>query len=767
MGRGAAILILGILALAPPALAADEPASAPADQKVLDGGGPPIEIRRTAGEIILDGDLSDPGWGSATAIETWWETNIAESGPPPVRNVGYLAYDDRFLYAAFRFYDPEPDRIRAPIGDHDNISDATDYGGLIIDADNDGRTGALFLANARGLQYDALNDDTTGNEDSSPDFFWDSKGAITSDGWTLEIRIPFSSLRYLPGDVQTWRIMLYRNWPHGRHFQMFTTKLPRGGNCFVCWSNTLTGLSGLPQGGHLIVAPYVTAQRIDSPGPNTGDPVEDGPLTGDGGLDAKWTPNANTVLDLALNPDFSQVESDVAQIEANQRFALFYPEKRPFFLESVELFSTPIQAAYTRSIGSPRWGGRGTGRIGQTAWTVLASEDRGGSLVIVPGADGSSFVQYDVSSIDLIGRMRHDMGSSFVSGLFTVKENDDGSFNRVLGPDFQWRPNDVDSVTGQLLYSSTRDPDNPNLFSQWNRNERIAHSGHLTWSHSTSTWDWLAQYQDTADGFRADLGFVPQVGFREAFGDGGHTWRPQRGFLSRIRLWGQVNRVEDRDGNLINTFYSPGVGMDGKWNSFLRLWVQIGHVRAGSGPESGTLPRERFQWIARISPSRVFSNIEVSGVYGKDVDFDGARPGWGGTVNFFTKIRPGDRLELQLIGARSWLDVYADGTADGDRDRLFTSIIERLRAQYQFTSRMYLRLIGQYLKTTSDPGLYSFTVPSTDSDFKGSFLFSYKLNWQSVLFVGYGEDQTYDAPTDGLMETRRSFFIKVSYAFQR
>jgi hypothetical protein len=183
--------------------------------------------------------------------------------------------------------------------------------------------------------------------------------------------------------------MLYRNYPREFRYQFFSTKLPRGGNCFVCRSNPLTGLEGLPSGGKLIVAPYVTGMQAARPGGGLGTSLENDDPEGDAGLDAKWTPNENTAIDATINPDFSQIESDVAQIGVNERFALFFPEKRPFFLEGIELFATPITAVYTRTITSPRWGVRGTGKFGQTAYTALVVEDRGGGSVILPeGEEG-------------------------------------------------------------------------------------------------------------------------------------------------------------------------------------------------------------------------------------------------------------------------------------------------------------------------------------------------------------------------------------------
>ena len=246
-----------------------------------------------------------------------------------------------------------PRGVIAPLRDRDNLSGTTDYAGVIVDSKNDGKTAQMFLANPRGLQYDAVTSDASG-EDSSPDFYWDTAGKITATGWNLEIRIPFSSLRYSNEAEPTWGILLYRNYPRDRRYQFFSAKLPRDVNCFICNSSKLTGFADLPHGSHLVVAPYANSQRSDAPSAGLGTPLQNGDLSSDAGLDLKWNPLANAAIDVTLNPDFSQIESDVAQIAANERFALFYPEKRPFFLEGVDLFATPFQAVYTRTVTSPR-----------------------------------------------------------------------------------------------------------------------------------------------------------------------------------------------------------------------------------------------------------------------------------------------------------------------------------------------------------------------------------------------------------------------------
>jgi hypothetical protein len=728
--------------------------------------GAEIRVARAAGPITVDGDLSDPGWRGAARVDTWFEIRPGDNVPPKVETFGYLTYDDRYLYAGFDFRDPDPSRIRAPYSDRDDISESIDYGGIILDTRNDARTAILFLATPRGIQYDAVQDDAVGSENPSPDFYWDSSGKITKDGWVLEIRIPFSSLRYSGGASQTWGIMLFRNYPRDFRYELFSTRLPRGGSCFVCRENVLTGLEGLPSGDHFVVAPYVSGEQHSVPSGGPGTPLDQRTTKVTGGVDAKWIPNPDHALDLTVNPDFSQVESDVAKISANERFALFYPEKRPFFLEGMEMFSTPVQAVYTRAVTSPRWGLRATGKSGSTAYTALVADDRGGGSVILPGPDASYFADQDFSSRVALARVRRDIGRSFVSLLATDREIEGGGYNRVFGPDFQWRPNDSETVTGQLLFSLSKTPNRPDLAPEWDGRKLSGGGLDSWWAHSTRTFDASVEVKAFGDGFRADVGFVPQVGFHEAYSEVGRSWHPT-GFFSRVRIFAYTDPMWDNDGGRIRSLYAAGVGMDGRWNSFARFWWNADQWRVAE-PGTGTfceIPKNQLRFIVQAGPSQLVSLLYLEGAVGEEIDFDNARPAHGATLTLVGTFRPTDHLALRLDASRRWLDVRRDDT--GPELRLFTAQVERLKATYTFNARSYLRLVGQYERTDRDPSLYlpGMLVESRSGSFAASALFAYKLNWQSVLFLGYGDDRALDAE-GGLVRTGRELFLKLSYAFQ-
>ncbi len=720
--------------------------------------GPPIEIRKASAAIVIDGDLGDAGWRDATRIDGWWETNPGNNVEPRVKNVAWLAFDEEYLYAAFDFEDPAPAGIRAPLGDRDNVPSYTDYAGVILDPRGDGKSAQMFLANARGIQYDAISSDASG-EDSSPDFFWESAGAIANGGWRLELRIPFSSIRYTDPNPSHWGILLYRNHPRDYRYQYFTSRLPKDRNCFICNVRELTGVADLPTGGRWVVAPFATAAQGAAPEGELGTPLETDAGELDGGVDAKWLPNPDTVVDVTLNPDFSQIESDVANITANERFALFLPEKRPFFLESVDLLATPINAIYTRSFASPKWGARATGGAEKWKYTLLVGEDRGGGSVIVPGVEGSSLADQDFASIVAYGRVRREVGSSSVSLLYAGREIDGGGSNRVFGPDFEWRPTAQDTIAGQFLWSASETPNRPDLADEWDGRSLEGHAGRLWWSRSTGTWDTFVEYQNLDDEFRADNGFVPQVGIQTGYGEAGHTWRWQDRAIRRLRAFGWLSYDSDQEGRILQRQAVTGFGLDAPLNSFARLELATQDLR--SGPELFRI--RQLRPYLEIRPGKVFSYLYFQGNLGEQVDFANDRLGDGGTVRLDASLLPGDHLAIALSLNRRWLDVDDPALGSG---RLFTSDVARLKAVYTFNARAWLRLIGQWVETERDPSLYRDEVVAREAGLSGSLTFAYKLNWQTVLYLGYSGLEELEPERDTLEQASRDLFLKLSYAFR-
>jgi len=710
--------------------------------------GEEIRIARRQGEIRIDGLLDDEGWTPAPRVERWYEFNPGDNVEPRVRSIAWLAYDDRFLYAAFEFLDPDPGAIRAPLTDRDRVvGSGTDYGGLFMDTRNDGHSATIMMVTAAGVQYDAVTDDAAG-EDQSPDFFWDSATRITDRGWTAEIRVPFSSLRYREANPQTWGIALYRNYPRDYRYQIASVRVPRGSNCTVCLINTLTGLERLPTSQHVVVAPYVSTTGVARAADGPGTRLTDTRLTPEGGLDVKWIPDADTALDFALNPDFSQVEADTAQITANELFALSFDEKRPFFLEGVELLSTPIRAVYTRSITSPRWGARATGKAAGVSYTTLVAEDTGGGSVVIPGPSSSSTMAQDFTSYVLIARAKRDIGRSFLSVLVADREGGGGRHNRVAGPDFQWRAG-RQVLTGQVLVSDTRDP---------GARPARSHAADVDWRLDSTRLELNTRYKDAGDGFRADAGFIPQVGVRELSGRAGWTARPA-GLVRRVRMYADTSEQEDRSGALIARLVRPAVDMDVRWNGFVRLRLIEQRIRS----EGRLFDRRQLGVFSRFNPSQRVEQLTLDLTAGRDADFANLRPAHGVTLNVSGTLNLTRRLAVELLQNSRRLDVH---DAAGHGRRLLAARVSRVRGHYMFAANSFLRVIGQYASTTREPGLFLASVRRRTGTFSGSVLFAYKLNWQSVMFVGYGEDRALSTDDD-LRPSGRQLFAKVSYAFQR
>jgi len=713
--------------------------------------------RLESGAIVLDGVLSELAWQQGGRVERWFEVSPGENSPPAVETTGYLAYDERFLYVGVDCRDPEPARIRAALGDRDDygLSDAV---GVALDTRNDGKAAAEFWVNAGGSQYDAVLDDATGIEDAAPDFLWSSAARVTERGWTVEIRIPFSALRYAERDPEAWRILLQRNYPREFFYQFTSTTIPRGSSCYVCRANPLRGLAGLPAGGRLVATPFATGRAVGEAPEGPGSRLAEARVAGAFGGDVKWLPHPSVAVDATIHPDFAQIESDVAQIGVNERFALFYEEKRPFFLEGRELFATPIRAVHTRTVTAPAWGARVTGHTGGLSYALLITGDEGGGSVLVPGADSSSLARQELASDAWIGRLRRDFGGGFFGLLATGRELAGGGRNRVAGPDFQWRPNPRDTVTGQLLFSRSVTPRRPDLESEWDGRRLAGHAGDLRWRHAGAHLDGLAEVLDVGEGFRADDGFVPQVGLRRASGEAGWTLYPE-GAIRRVRWFAFVDRAVDRHGDLLDREISAGASLVGRWSSSATLRLAEERRRAGGV----VLRQRRLHFDAALRPLRFVSEVRLSGAAGEAIDYENQRTGSGAELTLSARLRPSRRLELKLDLERRFLDVDA---ADGRARWLFTAEVRRVKGTFHLSPRAFARLVVQETETHREPSLYRETVPRRSADAAASALFSYRLNSQSALHLGYGDESALtDQGRVGL--TRREAFVKISYAIQR
>jgi hypothetical protein len=310
-------------------------------------------VDRAESTIRVDGALDEAAWTSAMRLSLPFETSPGDNTPARAETRCHVTYDDANLYLACEAFDPDPASIRAFVTDRDDV-DEHDRVGFTIDPFNDTRRAFEFGITALGVQSDGVFDQQQGWTDRSWDAIWTSAGRITDSGYIVEAAIPFRSLRFpSSAGIQTWGIFAWRQWPRSEAVEFRSMRLDRNNSCMLCQANLATGFQGISPGVNLELVPTITSSRTDSRDEFPTDPLARGSLDAEPGLDLRWGITSDLTVNTTVNPDFSQVEADVAQLDVNNRFALFFPEKRPFFLEGADFFSTPLRAVFTRTIADP------------------------------------------------------------------------------------------------------------------------------------------------------------------------------------------------------------------------------------------------------------------------------------------------------------------------------------------------------------------------------------------------------------------------------
>jgi len=714
---------------------------------------PVHRISRIDAEITVDGVLDEPAWEDAAIVEIAWETWPGENLTARVRTECRLAFDDDSFYVGCRAFDPEPHLIRAHLTDRDAAFD-DDFVGVILDTFDDERRAYEFFVNPLGVQMDLVRDDVNRREDSSWDAIWQSAGRIVDEGYEVEMAIPVSQLRFCRGQGEMrWGMSVSRIYPRNQRYVLASQPKDRDRACEICQYSYLEGLDGLVPGRNLEIAPTVTGQYSQEREELTDPELETVADDIEAGLNVRWGFTPNLTLNAALNPDFSQVEADVAQLDVNTQFALFYPEKRPFFLESADYYDTPIRAVYTRTVADPAWGLRVTGKEGPNALGVYVAEDDVTNLVL-PGAEDSDLESLEQKNLTGVVRWRRDLGgNSSVGVLATARDGEDYS-NAVVGIDGLVRFGPSDWMDVQALWSETEYPDV--IHTEYDQPEGAFSDSAivLRYQHLTRDWYWRASYQDYGEGFRADSGFVPQVDFRRlAAGVERRLWGEPDGWWARAEIGADWDRTETQDGFLFEEEYEAWFNFSGPRQSFAM-------IRGGFRDRGYEGQRFDQTYLGFYGEVYAFSNLYTSlGVHvGDQLDFANVRNGDRVRLEPEITWRAGRHLRLELHHTYEHLDV--------EGGRLFTANLAELRGVWQFTTRTFVRVILQYTHVDRDLGLYD-DPEDLDACTRRLFsqlLFSYKLNPQTVFFLGYSDAQRGNDVVDS-MTANRTVFVKVGYVF--
>jgi len=725
---------------------------------------PRFDVTRASSKIRIDGVLDEEAWQTAAVIPIPFEWQPGDNIPAPVKTECLVTYDLHNFYVAFRCFDPEPRKIRAHLMDRDDSDKLIldDHVNFMIDAFNDERRGFEFRVNPLGVQADANFSESEGYEDFSWDAIWDAAGKITDWGYAIEIAIPLNQLRFKKtAGPQTWGFSAERSWPRDARHRITSHVRSRNVACVICQFNKLTGFEGITPSQNIELNPTFTGHRTDavSEGGFPDEPLATGKAKFEPGLTAKWGLTPNLILNAAANPDFSQVEADVAQLKVNRRFAIYYPEKRPFFLEGADFFLTPIQAVFSRTVADPGWGAKMTGKIGRTAVGFFSAQDEVTNLLF-PSNQGSMQGSLDQRAYGGVFRVRQDIGQmSTIGVLYTGRAGTD-YHNHVGGVDGFLRLDQKNSLTFQFLHSETDYPtEAARLFGQ-NETRFGGNAFNISYQFWSRNWIATAAYQDLLPGFRADYGFVPRVDirdiramvFRQIWGKSGQWFN-----LVRLGLAGEA--IYDHSGTLTDRILVLGLMYQGQLETQVNVHGIFSKTVYGGQP---------FDYASATLESHVrpFSGSEfgLEGLAGQAVDFENLR--------LANTLALGPRVSLNL-------GRHFNITASHDYERLFlggrtiyTVNLTQGRFIYNFSVRAFIWAILQYQNLDRNPEMYLSPVDSRDQTLFTQFLFSYKLNPRTVLFLGYS-DNGFGGNLDpsglgrvAITRTDRTFFLKISYAWQ-
>jgi hypothetical protein len=686
-------------------------------------------------EITLDGRLDETSWRNATPVTRFFETYPANLGAPAQATTATFLYGDRSVYVAIRALDHDPASIRAPIVRRDEVLEDQDYVEVLLDPLNTRRSAIFFRVNARGILTDGQYDDKTRMRDFSPDFDFEAAASIDDQGWTAEIRIPLSSLRYRPGVENPWAYVVYRNLPRQQTATLASAPIPRGENCDLCYANSIEGIAAA-QSSSMSLIPHIEYERLPRAG-DTSDELE-------AGIDLTWKPRENTVVDATLFPDFSQIEADAPQLTANTQFALALTEKRPFFLEGTDLLTTRVPVIYTRAFTDPDAGLRITDRSSSREYTALALRDAGGGTVIEPGPLNSRLASQDFESTAFVARELLLFADKSVGMLATGRFNDDGSQNVVVAADGNWKPSATDQISAQLLGSQTRNPNRPDLLDAWTGQHLAGEAGSLGWTHSANDWYANLMYETYSREFRAWNGFVTQVGISSLVGVVDLYSYPQRHrWITRIGPRLVVSHVEDDAGRPINQSISPCLVLRGAGDTLVVVeWQPHVETMTLAGPRRYdaflmSVSATPFPWMpgAALAASGGERVDNVTGIVGDGYNVQGTMP------LRFSRLEIASSLGYQTF---RWAD------ARGIERTLLAERNKQVIATWHFSPKLNLRLTHQESALDVAPPFAGLVASVHARSSLTSLLLSYQTNWQTRYYLG---------------AERNRLFAKISYAF--
>lgn len=749
----ARVVVCVVLWYVPHAVGAQEPekkAEPPGQDRV-------VRIPRVNVAPKIDDYLSGNTNHQAAVLSDFVQFDPQDGTPVSQKTTAYLSYDDKNLYVVFVCEDDQK-LVRAHLSKREDVGQ-DDQVAVYLDTFDDKRRAFIFGTNPLGVQFDAIRTEGKGF-DFSFDTLWYSEGKLTPNGYVVWIAIPFKSLRFPAREMQKWgialnRVILRQNeiayWP-------YITKRVDG---LVQQLATAEGLEDISPGRNLQFIPYGIGTRsrlLDPVAP--GGPAYRNNWTGRVGLDAKIVVKDAVTIDVAANPDFSEVESDEPQVLVNRRFEVFFPEKRPFFIENAGYFQTPINLFFSRRIADPQFGTRVTGKIGPWSLGVLASDDR------PPDTDPLSGNRAGIGVV----RVARDVGRESGIGLLVASQDLSPTNNRVFALDGRWKLSDTWVLEAQGAYSTTKQATGRQQCQSADANPD-GYGLYMNLGKFGRNLTYTATYTDFSPGFCTEMGFVPRVDIREMQHFVGYFWRPEKGKVvgfGPVALalvnWNHAGQVQDWQANFGWQMVITGqTRLNLTRGESFELFQGKGFRKHVTAVDFST---EWLTWLTWNVSYSLGISPNFFPATGQDpflAHSQFVQTGFG--------LRPSPRLRWDQTYINFRLKARESTTPAGfsPTDVIFTNHILRTKVNYQFTRALSLRVILDYNSILPNPGLVSLT---RSKRLTGDILLTYLVNPGTAFYVGYTDQHANLAlptltPAGGPTTLiGRQFFAKISYLFR-
>ncbi|MDN5864724.1 MAG: carbohydrate binding family 9 domain-containing protein [Gammaproteobacteria bacterium] len=707
-----------------------------------------------------DGKPDAAAWRHAAQFSIDNEFQPGRNVPAPVATEVFVGYTDTALWLRFVAHDPQPGEILAKYRRHDNFGNDQDFVGVIFSPFNN-QTGYEFFCSAAGTELDMFRQ--RGDEYDSYDAIWNCDSRLTENGYVAVMKVPFESLKFPQSDrPQTWSIVFIRNWPRSVRHKMLQIRFNYNGSCLLCQAQIVETATPIrAHGTNVQILPSVTLSRTDERAtPSSG--LEQGSPEIEPSLDARWAIRPDLAWSATLNPNFSQVAPDVLESTVNRRFAIFYPENRPFFRRGTWVFNTPGfdfghygaggNFVDTRQIADPDWASKMVGQIGPHAMGALIADDAI-TNILVPGRTQSALESFNFSTRDALLRYRHDFAGNSAVGMLVTGRRGGGYDNTVVAVDGRWQIDPSNALTLQTAHSSTYYPDDV-AAAFGIQPGRVTGNGWVgTYDLTRRNFNASVSAGHVASGFRADLGFLPQVGYNEARGEFEYNFYSNTAWWNNGGFGTTYDWVQATDGG-------PVLDRSAEIYTFVHA-IARSHVFFSVSHEDQYFGGKTFsllQYTLR-SDARPLSwmELDLDVTAGDAIDYVGVRKGDLLSISPAFTLVPGRHLQIEFVNNFERLNVQGG--------RLYTANLYDVRVAWHFNSQMFVRAIVQAQNIRRNTALYPPGTQSRTRTIATQWLFGYVLNPWTSLFAGYSNGYLGTGGA-GIVEQRRSFFLKLSYAWQ-